>query len=112
MSFPKVQELRNRVMERVAQVRGRVGMRGMAGQQVMVGKGALIEQARRRADEIARRLAERRPGIIPMVKEFKPGQRVRQFFPAITDNPNIPDMAIESRPAKPADGRDMAVFVE
>jgi hypothetical protein len=137
MSLPKFEELRSRVKAKVAEVRTRVGARGLAGQQMKLGGGALIEkararvygqgiagqqmrlgggalveQARRRADVAARRMAERKPGIIPMVKEFRPGERLRQFFPEITDNLGVRDMAIEGYPAKPSDHREMAVFVE
>ena len=134
MSLPKVQELRSRVQSKVAEVRTRVSAgglagqqmrlgggalieqararvrtRGIAGQQMRLGGGALVEQARRKADMVSRRMAERKPGVIPMVKEFKPGERLRQFYPEITDRK---DMAVEGRPAYPFDGRDMAVFVE
>ncbi len=129
MSLPKFEELRSRVRSRVAetrtrgiagqqmrlgggalieQARARVRTRGIAGQQMRLGGGALVEQARRRADTVARRMAERKPGVIPMVKEFRPGERLREFFPEVTDRK---DMAVEGRPAYPFDGRDMSIFV-
>jgi len=109
MSIPKFQELRSRVQTRMAEARTRVRGQGLAGQQMRLGKGVLVEQVRQRADMVARRMAERKPGVIPMVKEFRPGERLREFLPEVTDRK---DMAVEGRPAYPFDGRDMAVFVE
>lgn len=102
-----MEEVRGRARSKIEQLRGRVMTRGGGGflsqrSQVMVGKGALVEQARRRANQVSRRLMERKPGIIPMVKEFKPGQRVRQLFGQITDNPAIDDMAVMGVRADPA----------
>lgn len=86
-----------------------------------LGGGALVEQARQRANIAARRLSERKPGVIPMVKEFKPGERVREILgqPGAFGQREITDLSVEkdmsiagARPAYPFDGRDMAVFVE
>jgi hypothetical protein len=116
MSFPKVQELRSRLQARVGAARARVPAGRFMGQgQMRLGGGALVDQARQRADMAARRLAERKPGVIPMVKEFRPGERIRQFLGQreITDLSIERDMSIAgSRPAYPFDGRDMSVFVE
>lgn len=139
MSLPKFQEFRSRVKSKVAEVRTLVSARGLAGQQMRLGGGALIEKARARvygqgitgqqmrlgggalvekarsrADMAARRMAERKPGIIPMVKEFRPGERVRGLFGdrAITDLSIEKDTSVIGRPAYPFDGRDMSVFVE
>jgi len=139
MSLPKIEEMRGRLTGRVAEVRSRVRTRGLAGQQMRLGGGtlleeararvrtrgfagqqarmgggALVEQARRRADVATRRLAERKPGVIPMVKEFRPGERVRQLFGQreITDLSIERDMSIAGqRPAYPYDGRGLSVFV-
>lgn len=136
MSFPKVQELRSRLQTRMGAVRARVPTGGILGKgqmrlgqgQMRLGGGALVEQARQRANIAARRMAERKPGVIPMVKEFKPGERVREIIGQqgvfgqreITDTDvgrfgigGDRDMSIAgARPAYPFDGRDMAVFVE
>lgn len=114
MSYPKIEELRGRVMGRMSEVRSRARSGGFMGQGLSrqgmkLGGGQLVSQARQRANMASRRLSERKPGMIPMVKEFKPGQRLRQFFPEITD---YKDMAVEAYPAYPSNGRDMAVFVE
>jgi len=139
MSIPKIEEMRSRLTGRVAEVRSRVQARGFAGQQMQLGGGRLVEQARtrvqargfagqqmrfgggalvdqvrRRADVATRRLTERKPGVIPMVKEFRPGERVRQLFGEreITDLSVERDMSIAGqRPAYPYDGREMSVFV-
>jgi len=139
MSIPKIEEIRSRLTGRVAEVRSRVQARGFAGQQMQLGRGrlveqartriqargfagqqmrfgggALVEQARRRADVATRRLTERKPGVIPMVKEFRPGERVRQLFGEreITDLSVERDMSIAGeRPAYPYDGREMSIFV-
>lgn len=110
MSLPKVQELRSRVQAKVAEVRTRARARGLAGQQMRIGGGALIEQARRKADIAARRLEVRRgKGIIPMVKEFRPGERIRRFFPQVTDRG---DMSVMDEGAYPADGRGISIMPE
>ena len=139
MSLPKFQELRSRAQARMAEARtrvygqgitgqmtrmgggaliekarARVQTRGFAGQQARMGGGALVDQVRRRADVATRRLTERKPGVIPMVKEFRPGERVRQLFGQreITDLSVERDMSIAGqRPAYPYDGRDMSIFV-
>ena len=134
MSYPKVQELRTRAQARVGeartriqtrgftgqqmrpgggrlveQARTRIQTRGFAGQQMRLGGGAFVEQARRRANVAARRLTERKPGIIPMVKEFRPGERLRQFFPQVTDRG---DMSVMDDGAYPADGRGISIMQE
>ncbi len=134
MSFPKMEEFRTRAKAKVSEVRGRVQTRGFAGQQIQLGRGrlveqartrvqargftgqrmrfgggSLVEQARRKADMAARRLTERKPGIIPMVKEFRPGERLRQFFPQVTDRG---DISIQDEGAYPADGRGISIMQE
>jgi len=81
----------------------------MAGQQMRLGGGAFVEQARRRANVVARRMAERKPGVIPMVKEFRPGERLREFFPQVTDRG---DMSVMDEGAYPADGRGISIMPE
>lgn len=134
MSFPKMEEFRSRAQAKVAevrtrarargfagqqmqlgggrlveQIRTRVRPRGLAGQQMRLGGGAFVEQARRRADVAARRLTERKPGVIPMVKEFRPGERLREFFTQVTDRG---DMSVMDEGAYPADGRGISIMPE
>ena len=129
-----VQEFRTRVQTRISEVRTRVQARGLrgqqmqlgggrlaeqirtrvrapvlAGQQVRVGGGALAEQVRRRADMVSRRAMERRPGVIPMVKELRLGERVRGFLPQVTDRG---DMSVMDEGAYPADGRGISIMPE
>jgi len=132
MSLQKVQEIRSRAQARVGQARTRIQARGFSGQQMRPGRlveqartriqtrgfsgqqmrlggGAFVEQARRRANVAARRMTERKPGIIPMVKEFRPGERLRQFFPQVTDRG---DMSVMDDGAYPADGRGISIMQE
>jgi len=132
--MPKIQEIRSRVQVKVSevrtrvqargfagqqmqlgggrlveQIRTRVRPRGMAGQQMRLGGGALVEQARRKADIVSRRAMERRPGVIPMVKELRLGERVRGFLPQVTDRG---DMSVMDEGAYPADGRGISIMQE
>ena len=91
------------------QARTRIQTRGFSGRQMRLGGGAFVEQARRRANVAARRMTERKPGIIPMVKEFRPGERLRQFFPSVTDRG---DMSVMDDGAYPADGRGISIMQE
>ena len=115
MSYPKVQEFRSRIQSRVSQVQSRVGVTRPSG---MIGGGQIVSKARQRADMVARRLTERRPGIIPMVSEFQPGQRIKGFFGEreITDLAIHKDASAIGQPAYPStvpgDGTGMSVFVE
>jgi len=134
MSYPKVQELRTRAQARVGeartrvqargfagqqmrlgggklleQARARIQARGYAGQQMRLGGGALVEQARRRADMVSRRAMERKPGVIPMVKELRLGERIRGFLPQVTDRG---DMSVMDDGAYPADGRGISIMPE
>jgi len=47
---------------------------------------------------------------LPRLGQLTAGRRLLR--PEVTDNPRVKDMAIESYPAKPYDGRDMSVFVD
>ena len=91
------------------QARARVQARGFAGQQMRLGGGAFVEQARRRADMVSRRAMERRPGVIPMVKELRLGERVRGFLPQVTDRG---DMSVMDEGAYPVDGRGISIMPE
>jgi len=71
------------------------------------GGGALVDQARSRADMISRRAMERRPSIIPKVKELRLGERVRGFLPQVTDRG---DMSVMEEGAYPADGRGISIM--
>jgi len=76
--FPKlrerVKEIRERI--RIPRLRGEAGTRG----EIPVGKGALIERARKRAVEVTERLQEVKPGLIPrfgeILSEWYPGKRL------------------------------------
>ena len=115
MSYPKVQEFRSRIQSRVSQAQTRLGVKRPTG---MVGGGQFVGKARQRADMVARRLTEGKPGIISMVSEFKPGSRIRGFFGEreITDLAIHKDASAIGQPAYPSrvpgDGTGMSVFVE
>lgn len=97
--FPKLEELRGRARSKLNELRGRVqakrgqfmGSRaGTLRPQARVGGGALMQEARRRAERFTARIQERKPGILPMVKEFKPGERVKKILsPQNTYRPSI-----------------------
>ncbi|GAH68341.1 unnamed protein product [marine sediment metagenome] len=91
------------------QIRTRVRAPVLAGQQVRVGGGALVEQVRRRADMVSRRAMERKPGVIPMVKELRLGERIRGVFAQVTDRG---DMSVMDDGAYPADGRGISIMQE
>jgi len=51
-----------------------------------LGSGKMMNAARSTTDRVTRQLMERKPGIIPMVKEFKPGGRISKVFRGETVN--------------------------
>jgi len=91
----KVEELRKKLMERVASIRGKV--LGQVGERTILrgegssnrilgqalGQGAIIEQATKRVDELLATVKEKRPNIIPTVlekvKAFEPGKRITEI---------------------------------
>ena len=69
---------------------------------MVIGGGALIERTRQRLDQITARIKERKPLIIPKIKEWKPGSRIReilapqtQFYGGVMDRPG---MSVETEP--------------
>ena len=74
-----------------------------------MGGGALLAEARKRAERITARIQERKPGVIPMVKEFRPGERIKKILaPSIVDRPGL---AVEGEEAYPYNKREMSVIV-
>jgi len=71
----RIEELRRRIRERVP-LRPEKGVTG----EIEIGKGALIELARERVDELVARVAELRPRVIPLVEEFRPGERIKKLM--------------------------------
>jgi len=83
---------------------------GGAGKRIKGGKslgsGKLLNAARSTTDRVTRQLMERKPGIIPMVKEFKPGTRVSKVFRGETVHLSSGrDAAVDGTPARISGGR-------
>jgi len=111
MSVRPVERIRSRIQE----IRARRPV--LAGQTrgQIVGGGALIEKARRRAEQLTARIRERKPQIIPKIKEWKPGARIQEilapqtstYYGGIMDRPG---MAVEvEREQKLFDHRNISV---
>ena len=122
MNFPEIQKIRNRAKAKVTQLRGRVGgMRGQKGirAQPKLGGGELVNRVRGKADQLMRKVKERKPGFIPMVKEFKPGSRIRKVIPTKLRGSDFTDLSsrtrsgrqfsIEGEPAKPYNRREIII---
>jgi hypothetical protein len=81
-----------------------------------VGGGQLVSEARRRAEAITARVMERKPGLIPAVQEWRPGERLKKVLaPQGGFKSSIVDrgaMAVEGEPAYPADRRNISVMVD
>ena len=94
----RLREVRERIRERIG-ARGRVGERA----QIQVGKGALIERARKRASMVTERLQEIRPGIIPkmgeVLSEWYPGKRLVKVISPKTELQETPELS-EKPPEK------------
>lgn len=126
----RVQEAQTRVQSRVAGMRGNIGAGGLGqqilGQQRLLGAGGVLAG---KLPQIPRLLEGQRLGGFTKIREvrergvasvlettFPKIREVRgRFRPSsggihsdITDRPGRMDMAIESKPAKPADHRDMS----
>lgn len=93
-----VQQGIERFRERAKGIRGQALGGRLAGQKI--GNGALISQAKGTMNRMSRRLIERKPGVMSMVKEFKPGSRVKGIFGHAVLNPRIGSMSVEGSPAK------------
>lgn len=107
-----LQDTLNQVRSRVSQVRSKIQLGGMAGKMTgqSVGGGKVVQQAKQRANQLSRRMMERKPGILSMVKEFTPGERAKQIFSPQTGHRTTgsEDMSVVGRSPKPADGRGMS----
>lgn len=105
--YPNLEEIRTRVKKRTDEIRGRLGTGGTIRRQV--GNGALVNQMMSRANTITARIQERKPGIIPMVKEFKPGERIKKVITPQTASPPNPPPRVIPRPFQR--GKEMSVIV-
>lgn len=77
--IPNFNEIRQRAQQRIAEVRGTISTRKNTGTQ-RFGNGVIVNNIMNKANTISQRIMERKPGMIPMVKEFKPGDRLRQVM--------------------------------
>ena len=77
--------------ERVGELRKRIGERRILGEraQIQIGKGALIERARKRLTQTTERIQELKPGIIPkmgqLLSEWYPGKRLVEVITPKTE---------------------------
>ena len=100
-----------RVRSRIQEIRAR---RPLLGQQV-IGGGALIEKTRQRLDQITARIKERKPLIVPKIKEWKPGSRIREilapqtYYGGVMDRPG---MSVETEPEQRKIAEDRGIAVE
>jgi len=53
---------------------------------MVVGGGALIERAKQRVETITARIKERKPEIVPKIREWKPGERIRELLAPQTES--------------------------
>jgi len=89
-----------RIRSRIREIRGVRGQR-IRGQQIRVGGGALIERARERVESAAQKIKERKPDLVPRIREWKPGTRIQEvlapqtqtnYYGGVMDRPG---MAVE-----------------
>jgi len=72
---------------------------------MVVGGGALIERARQRVETITARIKERKPEIVPRIREWKPGARIKEilapqtstYYGGVMDRPG---MSVETEPER------------
>jgi len=86
----EIGNVRQKVRERVEEVRQRVRGQGTSGQLLQgvlpgkIGGGKLIETVQTRLNKITARAKERKPGVVPMVTEaiqkWQPGSRVKEVL--------------------------------
>ena len=76
--IPKLEELRDRAKQRLEEIRNKFQIGSIRSQPI--GEGSVFNKMRSRADRITARIQERKPGLLPMVNEFKPGQRVKKIL--------------------------------
>jgi len=97
-----------RIRSRIQQVRARAPLGG----QKVVGGGTLINRARQRAETVTLRIKERKPQLVPKIREWKPGTRIRQvlapqYYGGVMDKPG---MSVETeREQRLADQRGISV---
>ena len=82
-----------RVRSRIQEIRARRSLLGQTRGQV-IGGGALIERTRQRLDEITARIKERKPLIVPKIKEWKPGSRIREILAPQTYYGGVMDLSL------------------
>ena len=103
-----------RVRARIQEIRARRPLLGHTRGQV-IGGGALIERTRQRLDEITAKIKERKPLIIPKIKEWKPGSRIREiltpqtYYGGVMDRPG---MSVETEPEQKKIAEDRGIAVE
>jgi len=104
----------DRVRSRIQQIRARRPLLGQTRGQQVIGGGALIERTRQRLDQITARIKERKPMIIPKIKEWKPGSRIReilapQYYGGVMDRPGL---SVETEPEQRKIAEDRGIAVE
>ena len=77
--IPTLEDVRKRAQMRIGDIRGTLIQR-RGGRQPFIGNGAILSNVMNRANSITTRIQERKPGMIPMVKEFKPGDRLKTIM--------------------------------
>ena len=84
INMSNLEEMRNKAQQKISEVRSRIQSRTL--RRPSVGQGTIITQVMTRADRLTARIQERKPSLLPMVKEFKPGERVKQILTPQTAN--------------------------
>lgn len=101
------ENIRGRFKQRLDEVRSRV--REIRPSSRMVGGGTIVNEIMNRADRMTARISERKPGLIPLVKEFRAGARLKKVLsPSVVDRGN---MSIESDIADYAEHKDLSVVM-
>jgi len=104
-----------KVRSRIQEIRAR-RPKLLRGQEMVVGGGALIERTRQRVEQITARIKERKPMIVPKIKEWKPGERIREllapqttsYYGGVMDRPGL-SIETESEQRQIATDRGIAV---
>lgn len=76
----RIEALRGRLKERLEEIRGRLRGGAAVSPQIKIGGGELIRTVRERATEAVGRIQSLKPGIIPMLKEWKPGEKLSEIL--------------------------------
>ena len=107
-----------RVRSRIQEIRARrPKLLGQSTQKQIVGGGALIEKTRRRVEQITARIKERKPMIVPKIKEWKPGERIRELLAPQTSSyyggvMDRPGMSVETEQEQRQIATDRGIAVE